>query len=151
EGARRQRRARLGDRESRRCGAHPGSRPRQRPRARRAGPVDVPRPPSARAVKLANRRIRLLLFAFAFAFAAMFLRAAWLQAVRAQDFDRLAQGQHQGTGVDPGARGTIYDRGGVQLAIGRQATTVYANPREIDDPQAGALAAGKTLRLSSET
>jgi cell division protein FtsI (penicillin-binding protein 3) len=101
-------------------------------------------------VKLANRRIRLLLFAFAFAFAAMFLRAAWLQAVRAQDFDRLAQGQHQATVVDPGARGTIYDRGGVQLAIGRQATTVYANPREIDDPQAVALAAGKTLRLSSE-
>jgi cell division protein FtsI (penicillin-binding protein 3) len=101
-------------------------------------------------VRLANRRIRLLLFAFAFAFAAMFLRAAWLQAVRAQDFDRLAQGQHQATVVDPGARGTIYDGGGVQLAIGRQATTVYANPREIDDPQAVALAAGKTLRLSPE-
>jgi cell division protein FtsI (penicillin-binding protein 3) len=101
-------------------------------------------------VKLANRRIRLLLFAFAFAFAAMFLRAAWLQGVRAQDFDRLAQGQHQATVVDPGARGTIFDRGGVQLAIGRQATTVYANPREIDDPQAVALAVGKTLRLSPE-
>jgi cell division protein FtsI (penicillin-binding protein 3) len=101
-------------------------------------------------VKLANRRIRLLLFAFAFAFAVMFLRAAWLQGVRAQDFDRLAQGQHQATVVDPGARGTIFDRGGVQLAIGRQATTVYANPREIDDPQAVALAVGKTLRLSPE-
>jgi cell division protein FtsI (penicillin-binding protein 3) len=101
-------------------------------------------------VKLANRRIRLLLFAFAFAFAAMFLRAAWLQGVRAQDFDRLAQGQHQATVVDPGARGTIFDRGGVQLAIGRQATTVYANPREIEDPRAVALAVGKTLRLSPE-
>lgn len=101
-------------------------------------------------MKLANRRIRLLLLSFAFAFAAMFLRAAWLQAVRAQDFDRLAQGQHQATVVDPGARGTIYDRGGVQLAIGRQATTVYANPREIDDPQAVALAAGKTLRIAPE-
>jgi cell division protein FtsI (penicillin-binding protein 3) len=101
-------------------------------------------------VKLANRRIRLLLLSFAFAFAAMFLRAAWLQAVRAQDFDRLAQGQHQATVVDPGARGTIYDRGGVQLAIGRQATTVYANPREIDDPRAVALAAGKTLRIAPD-
>jgi cell division protein FtsI (penicillin-binding protein 3) len=101
-------------------------------------------------VKLANRRIRLLLFAFVFAFAAMFLRAAWLQAVRAQDFDRLAQGQHQATVVDPGARGTIFDRGGVQLAIGRQATTVYANPREIDDPRAVALAAGKTLGLEPD-
>jgi cell division protein FtsI (penicillin-binding protein 3) len=101
-------------------------------------------------VKLANRRIRLLLLSFAFAFAAMFVRAAWLQAVRAQDLDRLAQGQHQATVVDPGARGTIYDRGGVQLAIGRQATTVYANPREIDDPRAVALAAGKTLRIAPD-
>lgn len=101
-------------------------------------------------MKLANRRIRLLLVSFAFAFAAMFLRAAWLQGVRAQDFDRLAQGQHEATVVDPAARGTIYDRSGVQLAIGRQATTVYANPREIDDPRAVALAVAKTLRIAPE-
>ncbi len=101
-------------------------------------------------MKLANRRIRLLLVSFAFAFAAMFVRAAWLQGVRAQDLDRLAQGQHQATLVDPAARGTIYDRGGVQLAIGRQATTVYANPREIDDPRAVALAVGKTLRIAPD-
>jgi cell division protein FtsI (penicillin-binding protein 3) len=101
-------------------------------------------------VKLANRRIRLLLFSFAFAFAAMFLRAAWLQGVRAQDLGRLAQGQHQATIVDPGGRGTIYDRTGVQLAIGRQATTVYANPREIDDPRAVAIAAGRALAIAPE-
>jgi cell division protein FtsI/penicillin-binding protein 2 len=98
-------------------------------------------------LRLANRRIRLLLAVFVFAFAALFLRAAWLQGVRAQDLGRLAQSQHRATVVDPGGRGTIYDRAGVQLAIGRQATTIYANPRQIHDPRAVALAAGKTLRL----
>ena len=101
-------------------------------------------------MKLANRRIRLLLAVLVFAFAGMFLRAAWLQGVRAQDLGRLAEGQHRTTVVDPGGRGTIYDRNGVQLAIGRQATTVYANPRQIDDPREVALAVGKTLRIDPE-
>jgi cell division protein FtsI (penicillin-binding protein 3) len=97
--------------------------------------------------KLPNRRIRLLLVVFALAFAAMFVRAAWLQGVRAQDLSRLAQGQHRKTIVDPGSRGTIYDRQGIQLAIGRQATTIYANPRQIDDPEAVAAVVAQTLRL----
>jgi cell division protein FtsI (penicillin-binding protein 3) len=101
-------------------------------------------------LKLANRRIRLLLAVLVFAFAGMFLRAAWLQGVRAQDLGRLAEGQHRTTVVDPGGRGTIYDRNGVQLAIGRQATTVYANPRQIEDPREVALAVGKALRIDSE-
>jgi cell division protein FtsI (penicillin-binding protein 3) len=96
--------------------------------------------------KLPNRRIRLLLVVFAFAFATMFFRAAWLQGVRAQDLGRLAQSQHRATIVDPGSRGTIYDRQGIQLAIGRQATTVYANPRQIDDPEAVAAVVAQTLR-----
>ena len=35
----------------------------------------------------------------------------------------------------PAGRGTIFDRIGVQLAIGEQATTVYADPRQVRDPQ----------------
>ena len=101
-------------------------------------------------MKLANRRIRLLLAVLVFAFAGMFLRAAWLQGVRAHDLGRLAEGQHRTTIVDPGSRGTIYDRNGVQLAIGRQATTVYANPRQIDDPREVALAVGKALGIDPE-
>ena len=75
-------------------------------------------------MKLANRRIRLVLAVFAFAFAAMFVRAAWLQGVHAGSYERLASGQHKATLVDHASRGTIFDRTGVQLAIGRQATTV---------------------------
>ncbi len=98
-------------------------------------------------MKLANRRIRLVLAVFAFAFAGMFLRAAWLQGVRAGSYERLAAGQHRATIVDPGGRGSIFDRRGVQLAIGRQATTVYANPRQIRDPESAAGLIGNALRL----
>jgi cell division protein FtsI (penicillin-binding protein 3) len=101
-------------------------------------------------MKLANRRIRLVLAVFAFAFVAMFMRAAWLQGIRASSYERLAAGQHRVTIVDPGSRGTIYDRTGVQLAIARQATTVYANPRQIRDPEAAAKIVAHALRLDPE-
>jgi cell division protein FtsI (penicillin-binding protein 3) len=101
-------------------------------------------------VKAANRRIRLVLVVFAFAFAGMFLRAAWLQGVRAGSYERLASVQHRATIVDPAGRGAIFDRTGVQLAIGRQATTVYANPHQIHDPAGTAAIVGRALRLDPE-
>jgi cell division protein FtsI/penicillin-binding protein 2 len=101
-------------------------------------------------MKLANRRIRLVLAIFAFAFVAMFVRAAWLQGIRAGNYERLAAGQHRATIIDPGGRGTIFDRTGVQLAIARQATTVYANPRQIRDPEATASVVARALRLDPE-
>jgi cell division protein FtsI (penicillin-binding protein 3) len=101
-------------------------------------------------MKLANRRIRLVLAVFAFAFAGMFLRAAWLQGVRAGSYERLAAGQHRATIIDPGGRGAIFDRTGVQLAIGRQTTTVYANPRQIRDPKTTAALVAHALRLDPE-
>jgi cell division protein FtsI (penicillin-binding protein 3) len=101
-------------------------------------------------MKLANRRIRLVLAVFAFAFAAMFARAVWLQGVQAGSYERLAAGQQRATIVDPGGRGTIFDRTGVQLAIGRQATTVYANPRQIRDPKSTAALVAHALGLDPE-
>jgi cell division protein FtsI/penicillin-binding protein 2 len=101
-------------------------------------------------MKHSNRRIRLVLAVFAFAFAAMFLRAAWLQGVKAGSYEALASGQHKATIVDHASRGTIFDRTGVQLAIGRQATTVYANPRQIQNPQATADVVARVLRIDPE-
>ena len=85
------------------------------------------------------------------AFGLTFLRAAWLQGVRASSFGRLASSQHSEDVVIPAARGTIYDRGGVQLAIGEQAQTVYADPRQVNDPQREALVIARTLRLDPAT
>ena len=97
--------------------------------------------------RVANRRIRLLLAVFAVAFAIAFLRAAWLQGVRAGSFGRLAASQHSEEVTIPAARGTIYDRGGVQLAIGEQATTVYADPRLVRDPRREASVVAQVMRL----
>jgi cell division protein FtsI (penicillin-binding protein 3) len=100
--------------------------------------------------RLPNRRIRLLLVFFVLAFLGTFGRAVWLQAVQAQPLDRLARGQHHATIEVPAARGSLLDRKGVELAIGKQAITVYANPRHVADPRATAIAAGRALRIDPD-
>jgi cell division protein FtsI (penicillin-binding protein 3) len=101
--------------------------------------------------KVANRRIRLLLAVFAIAFGIAFLRAAWLQGVRASALGTLAANQHSEDVTLPATRGTVYDRGGLQLAIGEQATTVYADPRQVRDARAESAVAAQVLRLDQAT
>jgi cell division protein FtsI (penicillin-binding protein 3) len=100
--------------------------------------------------RLLNRRIRLLLVFFVLAFLGTFGRAVWLQAVQAQPLDRLARGQHHATIEVPAARGSILDRNGAELAIGKQAITVYANPRHVADPRATAVAVGRALQIDAD-
>ena len=57
----------------------------------------------------------------------------------------MAVRQHRETVVVPAARGTIVDRNGEALAIGRLTTTIYANPRQVDDARDLTLSAGKLL------
>ena len=97
--------------------------------------------------KLANRRIRLLLALLTLAAVVTFGRAVWLQVVRAPELERLAAQQHQETVTTPAGRGTIFDRMGVQLAIGEQATTVYADPRQVRNAQRVAVEAGRALNI----
>jgi cell division protein FtsI (penicillin-binding protein 3) len=99
------------------------------------------------APRLANRRIRLLFAVLTLAAVVTFGRAFWLQVVRAPALERLAAQQHHETVTTPAGRGTIYDRMGVQLAIGEQATTVYADPRQIRNPQKVAVDAGRALNI----
>jgi cell division protein FtsI (penicillin-binding protein 3) len=102
-------------------------------------------------MRRANRRIRLVVAVFALVFALALVRVAWLQAVRANSLDRMGTSQHRETLDVPSHRGTIFDRLGVQLAIGEPATTVYANPRQIVDPRATAVAAARALDIEAET
>ena len=97
--------------------------------------------------KLANRRIRLLLALLTLAAVVTFGRAVWLQVVRAPELERLAAQQHHETVTTPAGRGTIFDRMGVQLAIGEQATTVYADPRQVRNAQRVAVEAGRALNI----
>ena len=93
----------------------------------------------------ANRRIRLLLAVFVLLFAGTLARATWLQGVQAGTLGQMAQRQHRETILVPAGRGTIFDRTGVQLAIGEQTTTVYADPHELTEPRRVAVAAQHLL------
>src|ERR671935_2419046 len=95
--------------------------------------------------KLANSRIRLLLALFVLVFGIVAARAVWLQGVRASALGRLAATQHHESVTLPAGRGTIFDRLGVQLAIGEEATTVYADPRQVRSPRGVATAAAHAL------
>ena len=97
--------------------------------------------------RLVNRRIRLFLLILVAAFGGLFLRAAWLQGIRAASLSRLGQTQHREEVTLPAARGTIFDRTGVQLALGEQATTVYADPMQIANPRSVATKVAETLGL----
>ena len=96
--------------------------------------------------RLSNRRIRLLLGVFVLVFAATLARAVWLQGVQASTLERMAVRQQRGHHRAPAARGTIYDRTGEPLAIGEQATTVYADPRRVKNPRAGRARRGRGAR-----
>src|SRR6266581_5227299 len=100
--------------------------------------------------RLVNRRIRLFLAAIALAFAGLLVRATWLQTVRAESLSSLGLTQHRESVTIPAGRGTIYDRGGVELALGERATTVYANPVQIANPRRAAVAVERTLGLSAD-
>ena len=100
--------------------------------------------------RLVNRRIRLFLGALVLAFAGLLLRATWLQGVRAESLSSLGRTQHRETVAIPAGRGTIYDRRGVELALGEPATTVYANPKQIPNPRRAAVAVERTLGVNAD-
>jgi cell division protein FtsI/penicillin-binding protein 2 len=97
--------------------------------------------------RVVNSRLRLLLLVIFLTFAALFARAAWLQTVRASTLTSLAQKQTKFDLTLPASRGTIYDRNGVSLAIGEQATDVIADPMQISDPRHEARIAARVLGI----
>jgi cell division protein FtsI/penicillin-binding protein 2 len=105
---------------------------------------------SSRRGNRVNRRVRLLLAVLVGLFGVMLLRAGWLQAVRASSLSRLAHVQQREVVTIPARRGTLYDRNGVEVAIGEQATTVYADPRQVAHPRAAAIAAARALHLDAD-
>jgi cell division protein FtsI (penicillin-binding protein 3) len=97
-----------------------------------------------------NRRIAILAGVFVALLAAAFARAVWIQLVKGPEYARMAVAQHRETVVVPAGRGTIFDRDGDPLALGKQTTTVYANPKQVTHPRELALAAGHFLGVKPE-
>ena len=98
----------------------------------------------------ANSRIRLLVVAFTCVFAVGLGRAAWIQIVDGAGYEAMASRQHRETIEIPAGRGTIYDRTGEPLAIGEQATSVYADPRNVIAPKKAAVKVGQQLGLDPD-
>ncbi len=100
--------------------------------------------------RVSDRRIRVLIVVFAFLLALALTRAVWLQAVRSTSLDAQADAQARRTVLTEPRRGTIFDRNGRRLAIGELRTTVFANPREITDPEAVTALVAGDLRLDED-
>jgi cell division protein FtsI (penicillin-binding protein 3) len=100
--------------------------------------------------RVVNSRLRLLLVCVLLAFGVLLARAAWITTVRASSLSKLGQVQTKAPVVLPAARGTIFDSMGAPLAIGEQATTVYADPHEVRNPARVARVAARVLRLKPD-
>jgi len=94
-----------------------------------------------------NRRISLLAAGFLLLLGAALARAVWIQVIKGPEYAAMALRQHRETVIVPASRGTIVDRNGEPLAIGRLATTVYANPRQVNDARDLTLVASKQFGL----
>jgi cell division protein FtsI (penicillin-binding protein 3)/stage V sporulation protein D (sporulation-specific penicillin-binding protein) len=101
--------------------------------------------------RTANRRIVFLGAVFVLLLGIALVRAFWLQVVNGTAYAAMAVRQHRETVVVAAGRGTIFDRNGEPLAIGEQMTTVYANPRQIANPNQVALDIVKYLGVKPET
>ncbi len=106
---------------------------RRRPAGRRGGLLGSPRP----ARKGTDGRIRLLRFAF-IVFLVLVGGKAVALASSSQNLTQLALNQQTLNVPLPAHRGSILDRNGDELAVGKPQQTVYAAPKLLDDPHAAA-------------
>ncbi|WP_251179253.1 peptidoglycan D,D-transpeptidase FtsI family protein [Adlercreutzia agrestimuris] len=75
----------------------------------------------------------------------IFARLGYLTVVKAPEYSAMAsEARTVSFPIEP-RRGTIYDRNGTVLAVSVEATTIYANPVEIDDPAATAAQLASVL------
>ena len=113
--------------------------------------VRVPRAPRHLFRAGQSRRRLLWMFALtALVFAIVVGRVIQLQT---QDADQLRQaGRDQRTSetVLRASRGVIFDRNGDELALSVPAKTIYANPKEVGDPEATVAMLATLLSLTPE-
>ncbi len=73
------------------------------------------------------------------------LRLGYLQIIMADEWSEAAAASRTISVELPARRGTIYDRNGNVLASSVEATTIYANPQEIEDVEGTAEALAEVL------
>ena len=101
-------------------------------------------------VARSNRPFLLMAFFFFAAFI-FFLRLLYLQVVVADDYSAKAEQTRTASFGTTARRGTIYDRNGTVLATSVDATTIYANPGEVEDVAGTAARLAGVLGGDAET
>lgn len=74
-----------------------------------------------------------------------------IQVIGFTQFDIKAQGQHQLTIKLEPTRGDIYDRNGAMLAASVPMPSLYADPKEISDPQEAARLISPIISINTKT
>ena len=92
-------------------------------------------------------RIRLLRFVFV-VFLVLVGGKAVALASSSENLTRIALEQQMSAVVLPAHRGSIVDRNGRELAVGKPAKTVYATPYLLDDPVEAARDLSKALQIT---
>jgi cell division protein FtsI/penicillin-binding protein 2 len=107
---------------------------RRRPAGRRGGGLFGSPKPARRGV---DGRIRLLRFVF-IVFLVLVGGKAVALGSSSSHLTQIAQAQQTADVVLPAHRGSILDRNGVELAVGKPQQTVFADPHLLQDPKAAA-------------
>lgn len=97
--------------------------------------------------KWARARIRIIGVFFAVFFLATSSRAFYLQVVKREQLEKMAERQHQRTVQLAPARGAIYDANNASLAISIEMESCFAEPRNIEDPRQCAAALAPILGM----
>lgn len=96
-----------------------------------------------------RRRLTVLVAITSIILAALVARVAVLQTAEASDYRQAGIDQRQASISLRAERGTIFDRNGTELAMSVPATSIYANPKLIQDPVATARSLAQVLRLEA--
>ena len=109
------------------------------------GSARRPRASRAAAAVPVDSRMTIAVLVFA-AFAAVFLlRLVYLQVIVSDHYSAMASESRTVSFTTTPRRGTIYDRNGIVLATSVEATTIYANPSEVEDVPYTAFRLAETL------
>ena len=120
------------------------------PRDRRNRPTNT-RTASRPAAELKNRALNMQFLVIAIG-VVLVARLFYLQVIKSAHYNRLAIAEHQKKFTIPATRGTIYFRDGDQVVpavLNSTAYTLYADPREVKDPEKTALKIASHIPLDT--
>lgn len=96
--------------------------------------------------------VRLLMIAVIFlgAWATVGYKLYEVQVVESDAYTIAAERQRVRVEQTAASRGTIFDRQGRELAVSIAARSIYANPRQVDDPGSTAMILGEILGVDTD-